>query len=626
MRRIAGFVRNLPVGRRLGLGFGGVLLLLCAVLAVEFRSFLLLDQQAERITLRYVPIAAGADGLRVDVAKLHGAQTSYVLDGGVSRPAFEQQALQIQQDMADLGRKAGDGRSASLLAKMQSEIEAFLRIDATIAAAVQQHDQALAQSFVLGPGRLTVGYLDDDAQSLADFARQDQETATDLFGATERRAWLLLLCLGAAAIVLGALVAVAIARTIRRPLTKLESAARQAAHGDLDVVVESTSNDETGRLISAFNTMVSGLRQSVASSTFDTELRAALDMADTEDGALGVIGDAMRDLVPQNPAEFLVADNSKAHLRQAVITGPLERGPCCPVETPFGCAAVRSGQSAVFDSSDALGACPKLKDRASGAVSAACVPVTFMGRAVGVLHVVGENHQPPGPDALARLRSLAAQAGSRIGTVRAFDRSHLQASTDALTGLHNRRTLEAKAHDLQRHGLPYTVLMCDLDHFKSLNDKHGHDAGDRALRLFGGALRDSVRDVDVVARYGGEEFVVVLPAQSINGALAVAHRIRLRLAEALAAGGFAPFTVSMGASASSRDATFEEVLRQADKALYDAKAQGRDRVVIAEEASGGLGVDNGEPLTLSSFGTNRDSGMYAQMDTPDPVLDRGAGI
>ena len=106
-------------------------------------------------------------------------------------------------------------------------------------------------------------------------------------------------------------------------------------------------------------------------------------MADTEDGAFGVIGDAMRDLVPENPAEFLVADNSKAHLRQVVITGPLESGPCCPVETPFGCAAVRSGQSAVFDSSDALGACPKLKDRADGAVSAACVPVTFMGRAVG---------------------------------------------------------------------------------------------------------------------------------------------------------------------------------------------------------------------------------------------------
>ena len=94
----------------------------------------------------------------------------------------------------------------------------------------------------------------------------------------------------------------------------------------------------------------------------------------------------------------------------------------------------------------------------------------------------------------------------------------------------------------------------------------------------------------------------------------------------MAAGGFAPFTVSMGASASSRDATFEEVLRQADKALYDAKAQGRDRVVIAEEAAGGLGAESDEPVALNSFGSTRDSGMYAQMDSPDPVLDRGVGI
>ena len=102
---------------------------------------------------------------------------------------------------------------------------------------------------MLGPGRLTVGYLDDDAQSLADFAREDQEAATASFEATERRAWVLLLSRGAAAIVVGALVAMAIARTIRRPLTKLEAASRRAAHGDLDVVVESTSSDETGRLL-----------------------------------------------------------------------------------------------------------------------------------------------------------------------------------------------------------------------------------------------------------------------------------------------------------------------------------------------------------------------------------------
>ena len=158
---------------------------------------------------------------------------------------------------------------------MQSEIDAFLRIDATIVAAVQQGDQALAQSFVLGPGRLTVGYLDDDAESLANFAREGQPATVSVPGDGAPRvgavaqSWRRRHCGGRLP------VAVVIARTIRRPLAKLEAAARRAANGDLDVIVESKSNDETGRLISAFNTMVTGLRQSVGLGMFDTELRAA---------------------------------------------------------------------------------------------------------------------------------------------------------------------------------------------------------------------------------------------------------------------------------------------------------------------------------------------------------------
>ena len=139
-----------------------------------------------------------------------------------------------------------------MLAKMQSEVDTFLKIDSTIFAAVQRGEHALAQSFVLGPGRLTIGYLDDDARILADFARQDQATAIRAFDATLTKARVLLWSLGAAAILVGAVVALAIARTIRRPLAILEQAARRAAGGDLDVHVDAVSADETGRLVRAF--------------------------------------------------------------------------------------------------------------------------------------------------------------------------------------------------------------------------------------------------------------------------------------------------------------------------------------------------------------------------------------
>ena len=102
----------------------------------------------------------------------------------------------------------------------------------------------------------------------------------------------------------------------------------------------------------------------------------------------------------------------------------------------------------MFDSSQDLNACPHLRGRASGACSAVCVPVSFMGRALGVLHTTGPAGTPLPAEKIAQLTTLAGQAGARIGTVRAFEKTQLQASTDGLTGLVNRRTLEKKLRGL----------------------------------------------------------------------------------------------------------------------------------------------------------------------------------
>ena len=165
--------------------------------------------------------------------------------------------------------------------------------------------------------------------------------------------------------------------------------------------------------------------------------------------------------------------------------------------------------------------------------------------------------------------------------LRAFSRSETQARTDPLTGLLNRRSLEARIHDLGNTGLPFVVAYGDLDHFKMLNDVHGHDAGDRALRLFARVVRDSVRPIDVPARYGGEEFVIVLPDCSIDNAFTVIERIRSQLRGGLANATVPPFTVSFGVAASEPGLTFSQTLEAADQALLCAKRTGRDRIVIA---------------------------------------------
>ncbi|MGE8068935.1 diguanylate cyclase [Pseudomonas sp. NPDC089569] len=161
------------------------------------------------------------------------------------------------------------------------------------------------------------------------------------------------------------------------------------------------------------------------------------------------------------------------------------------------------------------------------------------------------------------------------------------AATDALTGLANRRTLDQTLrHEwfrAQRSGKSMSVLMIDADHFKAFNDRHGHQAGDEALRSLADVIRANVhRPTDLVARYGGEEFSVVLAETDQEGALRIAEHIRVQVQQLPPmAGDEQPMTVSIGISTwtTASDISLEQLLFAADKALYQAKERGRNRVV-----------------------------------------------
>jgi diguanylate cyclase (GGDEF)-like protein len=208
------------------------------------------------------------------------------------------------------------------------------------------------------------------------------------------------------------------------------------------------------------------------------------------------------------------------------------------------------------------------------------VPVSVAGRAIGVLHATGPDTEPVRPDAARRLEVVADRAGARIGLLRVMEQTHLQAATDPLTGLLNRRTIENRAHELLRRRIPFAIAMGDLDHFKMLNDTHGHDAGDRALRLFSRTLERSLRADDLVCRYGGEEFVVIFPERTATEAASALNRVREELLVAVAAGTAPPFTVSFGVANSDDGNSLEELVRIADGALFRAKREGRNRVLV----------------------------------------------
>jgi len=310
------------------------------------------------------------------------------------------------------------------------------------------------------------------------------------------------------------------------------------------------------------------LRAESQRQDFDARLHRALEMAATEDASYATVRRTLDRALPQVPAELLLADSSDAHLKRAVETGPDGTGPGCTVASPHACPAIRRGQTLVFTSSEELDACPQLQDRPYGACAATCVPVNVAGKSIGVLHATAPPERPLPRDQVDRLEALATQGGARIGLLRVMERTNLQAATDSLTGLLNRRALENRAYELLQRGEPFALAMADLDYFKRLNDTHGHEAGDRALRLFARTLRGSVRGEDLICRFGGEEFVVVFPKRSAAEAADALRRVQEELLVAIAKANVPGFTVSYGITDSSQAVLLDELLRIADVALF----------------------------------------------------------
>jgi len=185
------------------------------------------------------------------------------------------------------------------------------------------------------------------------------------------------------------------------------------------------------------------------------------------------------------------------------------------------------------------------------------------------------------------------QSATQIETMRGnLDQAREQAETDALTGLFNRRAFErelgAAAERAKIHGTPLSVAFCDIDHFKLVNDTHGHDIGDRVLSFVGKVLVENVGKRGIVARHGGEEFVLLFDSMTPEDAYEIVDIARYDLAkrniiDRNAGQPIGTVTMSAGVAALGLDANISNMLRRADRALYRAKREGRNRVLLADK-------------------------------------------
>ncbi|UUX96414.1 GGDEF domain-containing protein [Aquabacterium sp. J223] len=181
----------------------------------------------------------------------------------------------------------------------------------------------------------------------------------------------------------------------------------------------------------------------------------------------------------------------------------------------------------------------------------------------------------------SHLRQQKAELREALAQIRRL------ATQDELTGLHNRRHMRELMARACGEGRTMSLALIDIDHFKRINDGHGHAAGDRVLAAFATAARQVLRDGDVVARWGGEEFLVMLPATPVDAAERVLQRLRERVAALSLAGVLDErcLTFSAGLVACGRGETLDAAIERADRLMYEAKRAGRDRLAVDPAAA-----------------------------------------
>jgi diguanylate cyclase (GGDEF)-like protein len=259
------------------------------------------------------------------------------------------------------------------------------------------------------------------------------------------------------------------------------------------------------------------------------------------------------------------------------------------------CWAVRRGKMHAVQNAQITPVCPH--SGMSSGESSLCVPMTAHGQVLGMMHLLirsgkaeqTEDEQKQLFEAKKYLFvSMADRYAMSLTDLRLRETLKVQAIRDPLTGLYNRRHMEASFHReisrAQRHDVPLGVIMIDIDHFNVFNDTYGHDMGDKVLSEIGAFIREHVRDEDIACRYGGEEVIIILPGASLKGTHQRAEQLRAGI-EGLAVKMYDEehtVTASLGVAIfPEHGATIKEVIKASDCALYKAKNKGRNRVVLA---------------------------------------------
>ena len=290
-------------------------------------------------------------------------------------------------------------------------------------------------------------------------------------------------------------------------------------------------------------------------------------------------------LFPRYSGALWVIDSSRNVIEATAIWG--DSSPCERIFSPADCWALREGRSHLVSDPRSGLICPHSANE--GEYAQICIPMLAQSEMQGFLHLQSRLPYPSGdafPDAELRLiQAIAEEISLSFSNVGLREILRHQALRDPLTGLYNRRFLQ-ESLDLElrraiRTRLPLALVMLDVDGFKKINDAYGHAAGDSLLQALATLLQSNVRASDVLCRYGGDEFSIVMPETSLEDATRRAGEWRsaVKLLSIEWEGKIvAGLTISLGVATYPNCPTSHALFREADSALYSAKAAGRDQV------------------------------------------------
>lgn len=319
------------------------------------------------------------------------------------------------------------------------------------------------------------------------------------------------------------------------------------------------------------------------------EMADMLQCCKTINETFPIISQYLRKLYPEDSCFLFLHDAEREVIEQVIP--PLEgEGPFINM-TNDSCWALRQGKRYLFNDEEHELICDHVRSPGCGYI---CVPLIAHGVTIGLLHILFGNKEENISLAFSekRLRMasrLAEHLSLALSNLRLREELKLKSIQDSLTGLANRRHMEEimqrQFYRFLRHQTPCSIIMIDVDHFKTFNDHYGHETGDLVLKKLASYLKDHTRGEDLACRYGGEEFIIILVNTGIDEAIKKAENLRADIAENVTIPHNSEtlhITASMGVAACpdhGRGPT--ELVKSADDALYRAKDNGRNRVEIA---------------------------------------------